>query len=141
MKTAQQHWGGLSATWKWLTSVSTGAAAIVAAYFALAGMWNAVDAWVVTEAEAAETQEAQLEILKEYGEDLANERRQREINDTVLELQRITFQITYLNNLENQNPDQKLQLETIREMQTILRVRIRYLRCLDDGRPPDECSV
>jgi hypothetical protein len=141
MKTAQQHWGGLSQTWKWLTSVSTGAAAIVAAYFAMAGMWNAVDEWVVTEAEAAETQEAQLEILKEYGEDLANERRQREINDTVLELQRIDFQVQYLINLSARNPDQQLQLDTIREMQTILRKRIRYLRCLDDGRPPDECSV
>jgi len=141
MKTVAQHWGGLSATWKWLTSVSTGAAAIIAAYFAIAGMWEAVDEWVVTEAEASETQQAQIAVLNEYGEDLAAERRQREINDTVLELQRIEFQITYLNNLENQNPDQKLQLETIREMQAILRKRIRYLRCLDDDRPPEECSV
>jgi len=141
MKTVAQHWGGLSATWKWLTSVSTGAAAIIAAYFAIAGMWEAVDEWVVTEAEASETQQAQIAVLNEYGEDLAAERRQRGINDTVLELQRIEFQITYLNNLENQNPDQKLQLETIREMQAILRKRIRYLRCLDDDRPPEECSV
>ena len=141
MKTAQQHWGGLSQTWKWLTSVSTGAAAIIAAYFAMAGMWNAVDTWVVTEAEAAETQEAQLQVLKEYGEDLAAERRQREINDTVLELQRIDFQVQYLNNLSARNPDQQLQLDTIKEMQTILRKRIRYLRCLDDERPVEECSV
>lgn len=141
MKTPKEHWGGLSKTWKWLTSVSGGAASIIAAYFALVGMWNAVDSWVVTEAEAAETQQAQLEILKEYGEDLANERRQREINDTVLELQRINFQISYLINLSSRNPDQQLQLETIREMQVGLRKRIRYLRCLDDGRPPDECAV
>ena len=104
-------------------------------------MWNAVDTWVVTEAEAAETQQAQLEILKEYGEDLANERRQREISDTGLELQRIDFQVQYLINLSVRNPDQQLQLDTIREMQTILRKRIRYLRCLDDGRPAEECSV
>ena len=141
MKTVSQHWGGLSGTWKWLTSVSTGAAAIIAAYFAMAGMWEAVDSWVVTEAEASETQQAQIAVLKEYGEDLAAERRQREINDTVLELQRIEFQVTYLLNLSARNPDQQLQLETIREMQTILRVRVRYLRCLDDGRPPEECSV
>ena len=107
----------------------------------MAGMWNAVDTWVVTEAEAAETQEAQLQVLKEYGEDLAAERRQREINDTVLELQRIDFQVQYLNNLSARNPDQQLQLDTIKEMQTILRKRIRYLRCLDDERPVEECSV
>lgn len=141
MKTPKEHWVSLSATWKWLTSVATGAASIIAAYFAIAGMWNAVDSWVVTEAEAAEAAQAQIAILEEYKEDLAAERRQREINDTVLELQRIDFQITYLNNLSVRNPDQELQLETIRETRTRLRIRIRYLRCLDDGRPPDECSV
>ena len=63
MKTPVQHWDGLSQSYKWVTKVSTGAATLIAAYFAVAGMWDAIDTWVVTEAEAAETQAAQLEVL------------------------------------------------------------------------------
>ncbi len=141
MKTVGQHWGGLSATWKWLTSVSTGAAAIIAAYFALAGMWDAVDTWVVTEAEASETQEAQLQVLKEYGEDLADERRHREIADAELDESRLNLQIRYLNNLSQRNADQELELEVLIEYRSDLRKRLRYLRCVESGKPVEECSV
>jgi len=141
MKSVKQHWGSLSETWKWLTSVSTGAAAIIAAYFAIAGMWEAVDEWVVTEAEASETQEAQLQVLKEYGEDLVDERRHREIADAEIDLSRLNLQIRYLNNLSERNADQDLELEVLIEYRADLQKRLRYLRCIESGNPVEECSV
>ena len=133
-------WADLTRVWRWVVGVSGGTASLIAAYFAVTGFIVAMDAQVVTEAEAAEQAKAQLLVLDQYALDLAAERRQREINDTVLELQRIEFQISYLNNLGARTPDQQLQLETIRMFQGRLRDRIRYLRCLDDGRSTDECA-
>ena len=123
----------------WLKRHFILAGALATALLAISGGWNLIDSLVLTESEAAEANKSLILILDQYKLDLESERRQREIGDTVLELQRIAFQLTYLNNLSVRNPDQQLQLDTIRMVQGVLRVRVRFLRCLDDERSVEEC--
>ena len=135
-----QQWGSLSKTWKWITTVSAGIASIVGAYFAVMGMAAVMDTWVVSEVEAQESNQATIEVLQALKGQIDQETRQREIEDLVTQLQRIDFQIMYLNNLSERNPDQQFQLETLRMNQGQLRIRLGFLRCIASDRPINECQ-
>ena len=104
-------WNNLGKTWQWLTGVATGVATLIAAYFAVVGFMGAVDGWVVTEAEAAEQLEQQLEVFEEYRKGLADERTTREMNDLQIDIERLNLQIRYLNNLDEPDPDDELELD------------------------------
>ena len=134
-------WNNLGKTWQWLTGVATGVATLIAAYFAVVGFMGAVDGWVVTEAEAAEQLEQQLEVFEEYRKGLADERTTREMNDLQIDIERLNLQIRYLNNLEDPDSDDELELDSLIEYRADLKKRLRYLRCISSGRPSDECSV
>lgn len=134
-------WNNLGKTWQWLTGVATGVATLIAAYFAVVGFMGAVDGWVVTEAEAAEQLEQQLEVFEEYRKGLADERTTREMNDLQIDIERLNLQIRYLNNLSDPDADDLLEKDSLIDYRATLQKRLRYLRCIVSGRPSDECSV
>lgn len=133
------HWHEFSRLWKWGVGVSSGIAAIIGAFFALQGAIQWLDDLVITEVEAAELAKAQIQVLQQLSADIASERRQREIEDTVIELRRIDDVISRLNGLSSLTPDQTEQRELLRMDRSRLRARLRYLRCVDDGRAEAEC--
>ena len=134
-------WAGLGKTWQWVTGVATGTASLIAAYFAMVGFMGAVDGWVVTEAEAAEQMQQQIEVFEEYRKGLADERTTREMNDLQIDIGRLDLQIRYLNNLASPSADEVLEKTSLIEYRATLQKRLRYLRCIVSGRPSDECSV
>jgi hypothetical protein len=137
----RETWDKLGKVGQWATGVASGVATLIAAYFAVAGFTETMDGWVVTEAEASEQLQQQLEIFEEYRQTLENERTNREIADLQIDIERINLQIRYLNNLDDRDEDDDLELETLREWRDEMRKRLRYLRCIESGRPVDECSV
>lgn len=134
-------WDKIGAVGQWATGIASGVATLIAAYFAVTGFLDAADGWVVTEAEAAEQLQQQLEVFEEYRKGLEDERTNREIADLQIDIERINLQIRYLNNIEDPDADEELELETLREWRDEMRKRLRYLRCVESGRPVDECSV
>lgn len=137
----REMWEKLGKVGQWATGVASGVATLIAAYFAVTGFLEAMDGWVVTEAEAAEQLEKQLEVFEEYRQGLADERTNREIADLQIDIERISLQIRYLNNIEDRTADEELELDTLQEWRAEMRKRLRYLRCIESGRPVDECSV
>ena len=132
-------WNKLTSVWKWIVTTAGSVTALIVTYFTVVGFINAMDTLVLSEVEAAQNQEAQIKVWDQYADDLNNERRQREIGDTILELQRIDFQVSYLTRLTDQTIDNVLQLEVLREVRVVLRARLRKLRCVDSGTPLEEC--
>ena len=132
-------WNKLTVVWKWVVTTAGSVTALIVTYFTVVGFINAMDTLVLSEVEAAQNQVAQIKIWDQYGAALDNERRQREIGDTILELQRIDFQVSYLTRLTDQTIDNVLQLEVLREIRVVLRARLRKLRCVDSGTPLEEC--
>lgn len=135
----RNSWSKLTKVWKWVVTTAGSVTALIVTYFTVVGFISAMDTLVLSEAEAAANQIAQIKVWDQYAEDLDNERRQREIGDTVLELQRIDFQISYLTRLMDQTVDNVLQLEVLREIRITLRSRLSRLRCADSGTPLEEC--
>jgi hypothetical protein len=133
-------WERIGKAGQWATGIASGVATLIAAYFAVTGFLDAADVWVVTEAEAAEQLQKQIEVFEEYRQGLEDERTNREIADLQIDIERINLQIRYLNNIEDKDADEELELETLREWRDDMRERLRYLKCVDSGRSPDECS-
>jgi hypothetical protein len=137
----RDKWSSLGKVGQWVTGIASSVATLIAAYFAVAGFTETMDGWVVTEAEAAEQLQQQLEVFEEYRKGLEDERTNREIADLQIDIERINLQIRYLNNIEDPDADEELELETLREWRDEMRKRLRYLRCVESGRPVDECNV
>jgi hypothetical protein len=140
MSCLTEQWGSLGKAGKWAATVSTGIASVIGAYFALMGAADVIDTWVITEAEAGAINKQQVEIFDQYGKDLADERMMREIGDIQIDLDRLSLTIRYLNNLQNRTPDQTLEMNTLIRVRDNQRKRLKYLRCINDGRSPDVCS-
>ncbi len=136
-----EAWDKLGKVGQWMTGIASGVATLIAAYFAVAGFSDTMDGWVVTEAEAAEQLEQQIEIFEEYRKGLSDERTTREMNDLMIDIERIELELRYFNNLDNLSADDELEVEFLVEYRSTLTKRLRYLRCLNSGRPADECSV
>ena len=134
-------WGRLGRTWQLATGIATGAATLIGGFFAIVGFLGAVDGWVVTEAEAAEQLQQQLQVFEEYRKGLEDERITREMEDLQIDIERLSLKIRYLNNLDDPDSDDELELESMIEYRADLKDRLRRLRCIDSGRTPDECSV